>query len=712
MDTDEYLPMFVAECREHLQELNLAVVTLEQTPGDRERVDEVFRIAHSLKGMSATMGFAGMAELTHHMEDVFELLRQRRDGVPRAAVDTLLDCLDTLSAAVDSIDDSGAEEIEPDELIEQLRSLVRTRRDDQPPPDPPLVIPPGGHPDGPTVTVTLDDDVAMPSVRAYMVLAALAEYGRIVVSLPAETNVDEFSGRIVEVVLETDHEDATLMRAVHAVDGVASATVIAANTDPVSESADGSPAAPVPTATVDGSAPAPTAAVDGAETPTSEAGADVPPAEPMPEPMAPPPVSVSADAPAPPTPEPAATPEIGAAEARKPAKRGMSTVRVEADRLDQLMGVMGELVVHRTQLEALVAQSDVPGIAQAMQELNRSSQALRAMVMQVRMIEVEAVFLRLPRLVRDLSARLGKEVDLRLTGTDTELDRTVVDALGDPLVHLVRNAVDHGLESATDRVAAGKQPAGVLEIGARHAGGSVVITVRDDGRGVDPAAVARRAIERGLIGAGDQIDMTAAIELLFAPGFSTMEAASDISGRGVGMDAVRAAVQGLGGEVTLTSVLGEGTTTQLRLPLTLAIVSALLVQVAGRPFAVPLDRVERTLRLEDHPVRSAAGRRLLLVPDGVLPIIDGEKALDEGVASAPNTHAVIVRAGEQRVALAVEHLIGQYELVTRALPPELAGSAAVSGGAVLSDGGIALIVDCDALAGSTSRVLPPSLLAA
>ena len=379
----------------------------------------------------------------------------------------------------------------------------------------------------------------------------------------------------------------------------------------------------------------------------------------------------------------------------------MSTVRVEADRLDQLMGVMGELVVHRTQLEALVAQSDVPGIAQAMQELNRSSQALRAMVMQVRMIEVEAVFLRLPRLVRDLSARLGKDVDLRLTGTDTELDRTVVDALGDPLVHLVRNAIDHGLEPAAARIAAGKPPTGVLEIGARHAGGSVVITVRDDGRGIDAAAVGRRAVERGLIAAADQIDMAAAIELLFAPGFSTVQEMNEVSGRGVGMDAVRDTVRSLGGEVTLSSVSGEGTTTQLRLPLTLAIVSALLVEVAGRPFAVPLDRVERTLRLEDHPVRSAAGRRLLLVPDGVLPLLEGEAVLDRGVSAAPSTHAVIVRAGEQRIALAVERLIGQLELVTRPLPPELAGSAAISGGAVLSDGGIALIVDCDALASSS-----------
>ncbi len=712
MDTDEYLPMFLAECREHLQELNLAVVALEQTPGDRERVDEVFRIAHSLKGMSATMGFARMAELTHAMEDAFELLRQRRDGVTRAAVDTLLDCLDALSAAVESIDTTGEDEFEPAPLIERLQALVRRRREDQPPPDPPLFIPPGGHPDGVAVTVTLNEDVAMPSVRAYMVLATLADHGRVVVSQPTEATVDEFSGRVIEAVLDTEHEDSALMRAAHGVEGVESVTVLARRMpgddvdagvpgDASPRPGDPPPARDAPT--IDAAADADAGRGAGADDPRYAPADEV---APTPTPLR---AATSADASpgdstAPPPAEPAGK--------RRPARRSISTVRVEADRLDELMGVMGELVVHRTQLEALVAQSDVPGIAQAMQELNRSSQALRAMVMQVRMIEVEAVFLRLPRLVRDLSARLGKEVQLRMTGADTELDRTVVDALGDPLVHLVRNAIDHGLESAPDRVAVGKPTAGALEIGARHAGGSVIITVRDDGRGIDPSAVGRRAVQRGLVAAGEHIDMAAAIELLFTPGYSTVEDMNDISGRGVGMDAVRATVQSLGGEVTLTSVPGEGTTTQLRLPLTLAIVSALLVEVAGRPFAVPLDRVERTLRLEDHPVRSAAGRRLLLVADGVLPLLDGEKVLDNGVARAPSTHAVIVRAGDQRVAVAVERLIGQHELVTRALPPELAGSAAVSGGAVLSDGGIALIVDCDALASSTSRVLGPSALAA
>jgi two-component system chemotaxis sensor kinase CheA len=320
------------------------------------------------------------------------------------------------------------------------------------------------------------------------------------------------------------------------------------------------------------------------------------------------------------------------------------------------------------------------------------------MVMQVRMIPVDAVFMRFPRLVRDLSSKLSKDVELKLVGKDTELDRTVVESLGDPLVHLIRNSLDHGLEPPEDRVAAGKPKTGALEISARHAGGNVVIEVKDDGRGIDPAKVGKRAVERGLITAeaAEALDGKGAAELLFLPGFSTAEVTSDISGRGVGMDAVRTMIRELGGEVTLTSELGQGTMAQIRLPLTLAIMNALLVEAGGQPYAIPLDRVERTLRLADQTLRSVAGQRMLVLRDGVLPVLDGAHALG-GAPADDAEHAVIVRGQDRRLALAVTHLVGQRELVTRPLPADVADRAAVSGGAVLSDGRIALIVDCDAV---------------
>jgi two-component system chemotaxis sensor kinase CheA len=343
-----------------------------------------------------------------------------------------------------------------------------------------------------------------------------------------------------------------------------------------------------------------------------------------------------------------------------------------------------------------------------MQELTRCSHGLQAMVMQVRMIPVEAVFLRFPRLVRDLSSKLGKQVELKLVGQETELDRTVVDALGDPIVHLVRNALDHGLEGPEERAAAGKPATGTVEISARHAGGNVVITVSDDGRGVNPEAVAKKAVARGLITPeqAETIDAAKAIELLFAPGFSTAETTSDISGRGVGMDAVRTKIRELGGEVVMTSEPGHGSTAQIRLPLTLAIMSALLVRAGGRSYGIALDRVDRTVRLADHTVRSAAGQRMLVMRDSVLPLRDAAGALGHG-SDEECEFAVIVHSQERSVALAVSELIGQRELVTRPLPTDVADLAAVSGAAVLSDGEIALLVDCDALmTDDAAAVLP------
>ena len=603
MDLSEYLGMFLAESREHLQNLNLAVIRIEESPEDRATIDEIFRIAHSLKGMSGTMGFAQMAALTHKMEDVFETLRGRSEALEHSVVDVLLGCLDTLEGALDSIETSGDEGLDATALVARLGELVGEQAQAAP------AVPTGGAApgavpeiiaayDGDTpllrIEIALVADVMMPAVRAYMALAAVADHGEVVHSTPGSDEVDTFDGRRLEAWLMTEHEPATIDTAVRAVPDVEQVTVTAA-------------------AAAEAEAPAPEVAAPEAPT----AGARAPEARPA-----------------------------------APAQRSTTTVRVDAERLDQLMHYMGELVVHRTRVESLAAGSGVEGLAEAIGDLTRSSQSLQAMVMQVRMIEVDAVFMRFPRLVRDLSTKFGKQVDLVLAGRDTELDRTVVDALGDPLVHLVRNSLDHALEPPEERLAAGKPATGTLELAARHAGSNVVITVRDDGRGIDPELVARRAAERGLI-AGDAIesvDMARAIELLFTPGFSTVETTSDISGRGVGMDAVRNAIRGLGGAVVMTSERGVGSTVQVRLPLTLAIVPALLVESHATPFALPLERVERTVNLAEQTVRSVIGRRTLVLGDGVLPLIDLAEAL--GYPPAPDAgYVVIVRGADRRLAL-------------------------------------------------------------
>jgi two-component system chemotaxis sensor kinase CheA len=666
MDINEYLPMFLAESREHLQELNLAVVRVEEVPDDASTIGDIFRIAHSLKGMSATMGFERIAALTHAMEDLFEVLRVRRGGLDREAIDVLLECLDALSATFEAIDTEGVETLDEAPLVARLEALVRSQSEHaggeeaaQRPQLDELEAAAGGrrivH-----VLVRLDDAALMPSVRALMVLTGLADHGEILASLPAKDAIDAFEGKVIEIWLASDHEDDQVAEAASTVPDVAEVTLSEPTAgDSTSEGASSSQA------------------------PRSDNGAGAP------------------ESPVPPTeqgaPEPQAAPVAGGAPDRK-ASSATSSVRVDAERLDQLMHVMGELVVDRTHVESLLVHAQVPGLQDAMNDLTRSSQALQAMVMQVRMIPVEAVFLRFPRLVRDLSGKLGKKVDLLLAGSETELDRTVVDQLGDPLVHLVRNSLDHGLEPAEEREAAGKPATGTLEISAQHTGGSVLISVRDDGRGIDPARVARKAVERGLIApeAADSVDVAQAIELLFSAGFSTAEEMTDISGRGVGLDAVRTTIRGLGGEVLVQSELGVGTTTQIRLPLTLAIVATLLVEAQAQPFVIQLDRVQMTLKLEDYPMRRVGGKRMLVLRDEVLPILDlaGALGYDE---SADAAYGVAVRGSETRVVLAVDHLVGQRELVTRPLPDGVGAHAALSGGAVLSSGQIALVLDCDAL---------------
>ena len=673
MDTSEYMPMFLAEAQEHLQELNLAVVALEDDPANQETVDGIFRIAHSLKGMSATMGFSAIAELTHVMEDVFELLRQRAGGLQKDAITTVLACLDALQGAVDSIERSGSENLDPKPLIEQLRELIRDRTPEQEVeraggvlvPDPVVVAAvreAGGrilH-----VQVTLDADVQMPAVRAHMVFAALNNHGETIGSIPTPDAIENFEGHEIEAWIVSTVEEAELAKAATRVSDVASVDVgeLAEDAEPV-ELFD-SVASSVPAGTDEH----PSAAKDAE--PVADSDAD--PAQPQ-----------------------AAKAGAGLAAGHSAAR----TVRVDAERLDTLMHLMGELVIHRTAVEAYTASINSPELQHAVQNLTRSSQSLQSMVMQVRMIPVDVVFMRFPRLVRDLSTKLGKDIELDLVGRETELDRTVVDSLGDPLVHLVRNSLDHGIESPEERVAAGKPRTGTLTIAARHAGGSVVIEVRDDGRGVDPQAVARKAVERGLIDAeaAKHIDTKGAVELLFTAGFSTAEVTSDISGRGVGMDAVRTKIRELGGEVLMDSVPGQGTSAQIRLPLTLAIVSALQVDVAGAPFAIPIDRVERTLRLGEHTVRQIAGRRVLSLEDGVIPLLEGATIFGRK-AEGQHDLVVIVRGHDKRIGLTVDELVGQRELVTRPLPTIVSEGQPVSGGAVLADGQIALIVDCDALA--------------
>ncbi|MBJ7354506.1 MAG: chemotaxis protein CheA [Thermoleophilaceae bacterium] len=540
INDSEYIELFLAEARENLETLNTAIVGVETDPTDTANIDVVFRVAHSIKGMAATMGYDQIAHLTHGMEDVFALLRERAGGLDREAIDMLFECMDMLSAMVEEVAEHGESRTDPNQLESRLRGLLR------------------GH-----------DDSAGPEVRAAVAEAVVAD-----VSVPDQ--------------------------------------------------------------------------------PADLVGAAVKDAQ------------------------------------------SRATVRVEAARLDTLLHMIGELVVRRSAVEQLAIENGDTRLVAAVGELTRASQSVQDMVMRVRMVPIDTAFARLPRLVRDLSHQLGKEVILEVEGRDTELDRTAVDALVEPLMHLVRNAIDHGIEMPDARKAAGKPESGNLLIAARHEGGEVVISITDDGAGIDTDAVIARAQERGIIGS-EAFDEEQAIELLFTPGFSTRAEVTDVSGRGVGMDAVRSAVRGFGGDVSVRSQFGSGTTTELRMPLTLAILPALVVRAAGDPYALQLDRVHRTFKLEEVTLTTTAGQPVVIFDEGAMPVVNLAESFNRQSASGTPQFMVTVRSADRQLALVVDEMVGRRELVTRPVPERIRRDTPVSGGAVLASGEIAFIVDCEEL---------------
>lgn len=540
IDDSEYIELFLAEARENLETLNTAIVGVESDPTDTANVDVVFRVAHSIKGMAATMGYDHIAHLTHAMEDVFALLRERAGGLHREAIDVLFECMDMLSKMVDEVAEHGESRTDPTALESDLRGLLRDR-----------------------------DDSAGPEVRAAVAEAVVAD-----VSVPDQ--------------------------------------------------------------------------------PADLVGAAVKDAQ------------------------------------------SRATVRVEAARLDTLLHMIGELVVRRSAVEQLAIENGDTRLVAAVGELTRASQSVQDMVMRVRMVPIDTAFARLPRLVRDLSHQLGKEVHLEIEGRDTELDRTAVDALVEPLMHLVRNAIDHGIEMPDVRKSAQKPEAGNLLIAARHEGGEVVIAITDDGAGINTEAVVARARERGIIGA-DDLDHDQAIELLFTPGFSTRAEVTDVSGRGVGMDAVRSAVRGFGGDVSVRSEFGKGTTTELRMPLTLAILPALVVKAGGDSYALQLDRVDRTFKLEEVTLTTTVGQPVVIFDEGAMPVVNLAESFNRESAFGTPQFMVTVRSADRQLALVVDEMVGRRELVTRPVPERIRRDSPVSGGAVLASGEIAFIVDCEEL---------------
>jgi two-component system, chemotaxis family, sensor kinase CheA len=721
VDTSEYLGLFLDESRENLQTLNGSLLALEKDAEDREALNTIFRVAHSLKGMSATMGFDSMAKLTHKMEEVLTILRDEGGAVTQDTMDTLFACLDVLESIVNDIaDEVGEGETDTAPLIERLDKVAQAASG-APAPAPAAETAPAAEStpagdDTPTadtatgleltqyerlvlaeahsrgmsihrLVVRLEEACMLKAARAYMVLQQLEGHGEVVKTEPSTDKIEQEDFELEFTLWVASEEEAEaladLARRVSEVEACDAETLpMIVEEDEADATAD---------ATAE-----PTADVVADEVPTEEAETET---------------ETEAEAtPAPPEPTPdaevakAVTPEAG-----RKAPKAAQTVRVGTDRLDSLMNLMGEMVIQRTRLTQLSQDNDDSDLRQAAEEITRVTNDLQLLVMQVRMMPVEAVFMRFPRMVRDLANTLGKKLELVISGEDTELDRTVIDELGDPLVHMLRNAVDHGLETPAERIAAGKPESGTVSLTARHEGNSVVIVVEEDGHGIDPAKLRKAVVAKGLLTESDVRQLTdqEAIELIFMPGFSTAKETTDVSGRGVGMDAVRAKINGLNGSVEINSEIGRGSRFTIRLPLTLAIIQALLVRSAGQTYALPLEATEETVVISRDETRPVGGRECMVLRDRVVPLVELREhlGLDDDERDDGPIQVVVVRVGSARIGVVVDKLLGQQDIVIKHLPDYLGDIVGVAGATILGDGNVALIVDISALQNSTRGVM-------
>ena len=681
MDTSEYLGLFLDESRESLQALNASLLDLERDPADPEPLGVIFRVAHSLKGMSATMGFQAMARLTHRMEEVLAAMRDGGAPVTPAISDALFACLDTLQEMVDRVAGGDAREVNASSVMERLDAVANVSAG----PGAPAPGQAAATPAAPTGTTALRDEVHMlvgdarehglvvlrirvvfaegcrlAAARAVMVARALESCGDLIASEPAAESIQagEVEGGVSLWIAAERGCDADDVRT----RALGVSEVAFCEVDQLDDPAEQ----------------------------TAEVARPAPPA---------------GRAPAPP------------AEGRAP-RAAATTVRVGTDRLDSLMNLMGEMVIQRTRLARLCDRHGLADLSDAVEDMTRVANDLQTLIMQVRMMPVDAVFMRFPRMVRDLANGLGKQVELVIRGEETELDRTVIDGLGDPLVHMLRNAVDHGLEKPEDRVAAGKDPIGTLSLSARHAGSNVVIEVRDDGAGMDPDALRASVVRKNLMDrvTADALTDEEALQLVFMPGFSTAQVTTDVSGRGVGMDAVRTAITELSGDVSISSTPGEGSTFTIRLPLTLAIIQALLVGTAGgedepgQVWAVPLEAIEETVIVAPEHASPVGGRPCVVLRDGLVPLVRLRDHLHPGRGpgirdtDGPIT-VVVVHAGSSRIGLVVDDLVGKQDIVIKHLPGFLGDVPGVAGATILGDGSVALILDVAALSAGPAKVM-------
>ena len=673
MDMNQYLGVFLDEAGDNLIHLNELLLSAEQNPDDSNIINEIFRVAHTFKGMAATMGFQHMAALTHAMEDLLGLVRSGALRLLSNDVDLLFKCLDALTNMVDTIRSGGSDAgVDSSALIDALH--VRK--------DAPIIdsTEPASAGDNSVVgefegdwvkqaeaeglcayqfEVVIDPKCVLKAARAYMVVNAVEALGaQIIKANPGveELEKGEFGHSFVLLIVSHETQEE-LSEAIGNVSEVLSAN---------------------------GHCVLPPKGEELAEPEKKE----------VPEKVEA--LTVAA---------PIVKKEEKKSEAPAQAKGNKTnrTVRVDIGRLDKLMNLVGELVIGRARIERLVQETQLKVFEEPLSQLGRISGDIQELVTKLRMVPVSMVFDRLPRLVRDLSRQMNKEIQLLVEGAETELDRNVIDEIGDPMVHLLRNSLDHGIESPAAREALGKPRQGTITVAAYQEGNGVIIEVRDDGKGIDPNNVKKKALERGLISEEQALTMSdeEAIRLVLLPGFSTAEKITDLSGRGVGTDAVKSKVETLGGQFMLYSKVNEGSRVVIRLPLTLAIVLALLIKVGDETYAISLENVEETLLVNKKDIRYVHGTPVTTVRGEILPLADlaGILGTPREGDDGEDTPVVVVRVGvdRTRIGFRVDAFVGQQEIVIKPLGKLLLKVKGIAGATILGDGNVALILDASSL---------------
>lgn len=713
MDTSQYLEIFLDETKEHLQNLNTQIMDLEQSPENMDTINEIFRAAHSLKGMAGTMGYKRMQALTHDMENVFSEVRNGTFKVQPDMIDVLFKCLDALEEYLENIQQTTEEGTnDNEELIKILNDILKNggkisaaggtaapaaEKPTEKAPEQEKTAADSGagkiqrwheikitdtertlidkaHNDNLKVygvTVYVEEACVLKAARAFLVFKALEKLGEIIVSEPPAQDIEdekfELTFSLIFISGSTKEEVVSAIKSVSEIEEALCEeyeTPRAASQEKSEPSAQTQPAAVQESTTPAPSAPAATTA-------------------------------------------PATSAPAAAKPANKPANKPVvnRTVRVDIEKLDNLMNLVSELIIAKNSLVAATAnegsKGDLGAVNEHIEYLESVTTNLHESVMKVRMVPIESVVAKFPRMIRDLSKKLDKKMELYMTGEDTELDRTVVDEIGDPLMHMLRNSADHGLEPNDVRVANGKPEVGSIFLDAYQDGNNVVIEVRDDGGGINIEAVKNKAIERGTITPEQAESMTdkEIIDLLFLPSFSTAKKVSDVSGRGVGLDVVKSKIESLSGEVEVKNKFGEGSSWIIRLPLTLAIIQALMVVIGDEKFAIALGSIQTIEDVAPEDIKLVQAKEVMHIRGTVIPIIRLNKVLDIPPREDENKNltVIIVKKGDKQAGLVVDELIGQQEVVIKSMGKYIKVPKIISGATILGNGDIALILDANAL---------------